>query len=195
MSDIPGYTLGTDVVPASPVTPADFAAMRDTALFGDEDVRFLKMSAVVLEDQIEDVLDVWYGFIGSQPHLVADFVDTRTGKPSADYLGAVRRRFGQWIRDTANAQYDAQWIAYQLEIGRRHHRVGKNLTDGVPSTPLVPFRHLLPILFPVLATLRPFLAKKGHDADDVDGMASAWQKSVLLQLALWSRAYIKDGDW
>jgi len=81
MTDIPGYTLGTDVVLASPVTPADFAAMRETALFGDEDVRFLKMSAAVLEDQI------------------------------------------------------------------------------------------------------------------VDGMASAWQKSVLLQLALWSHPYIKDGDW
>lgn len=170
-------------------------AMKKTALFDEEDVKHLRLSADVLADQVEDVLDVWYGFIGSQPHLVADFVDPRTQQPNGDYLAAVRVRFGQWIRDTAAANYDQKWLDYQIEIGRRHHRVGKNKTDGVQSTPLVLFRHLLPIVFPVLTTLKPFLAKKGHSNEAVEKMHQAWTKSVLMQLALWSYPYVRDGDW
>ena len=42
---------------------------------------------------------------------------------------------------------------------------------------------------------RPFLAGKGHAATDVERMHEAWRKSVLLQVALWSYAYTKEGDW
>jgi len=36
----------------------------------------------------------------------------------------VRQRFGQWILDTAAANYDQQWLDFQREIGLRHHRTG-----------------------------------------------------------------------
>ena len=53
------------------------------------------MAGDVLEDQIEDVLDVWYGFVGDHPHLIHYF----SGPDGADtnYLGRVRKRFHQWI--------------------------------------------------------------------------------------------------
>ncbi len=191
---IPGYALGAPTLPQSPITLDELEAMKRTALFGDEDVRYLRMSQAVLADQIEDVLDVWYDFVGSSPHLVATFADTN-GAPQADYLARVRRRFGQWILDTAAARYDERWLAYQLEIGRRHHRVSKNQTDGANASDIVPFRYLFPIVFPITATLRPFLEKKGHAATDVDGMAAAWLKSVLLQVTLWSHPYVHDGDF
>ena len=54
----------------------------------------------------------------------------------------MRKRFGQWILDTARAEYDQRWLDYQHEIGLRHHRTKKNRTDGAPSTDIVPFRHL-----------------------------------------------------
>ena len=71
----------------------------------------------------------------------------------------VRARFGQWILDTASANYNQSWLDYQHEIGRRHHRSGKNRTDGVASTGIIPFRYLAPLIFPVTATLNSLWIK------------------------------------
>jgi Protoglobin len=195
MTTIPGYTIGSHAVPRSPVTLADFALMQKSALFGDDDIQALRQSHTVVHDQVEAILDVWYGFVGSQPHLLASFTHKDNGEPLGDYLAAVRRRFGQWILDTARAEYDQAWLDYQHEIGRRHHRAKKNHTDEALSTPIVPFRDLFALIFPVTITLKPFLAKKGHPADEVDRMHAAWVKSCLLQVTLWSHPYVKDGDF
>jgi Protoglobin len=182
-------------LPRSPVTLADLEEIKASALFGADDVRYLRLSRDVLADQVEAILDVWYGFIGSQPHLLASFRSNTDGKPIAAYLGGVRKRFAQWILDTASAEYDQAWLDYQHEIGLRHHRAKKNQTDEVDSTPLVPFRNLFALIFPVTFTLRPFLAKQGHSADDVEKMYAAWLKSALVQLTLWSHPYVTAGDF
>jgi hypothetical protein len=194
-ASIPGYTFASAAVSRSPVSEADFELMKKTVLFTEEDVKYLRMSREVLADQTEAILDVWYGFVGQNPHLLASFTSKSDGKPIGDYLGAVRRRFGQWILDTASARYDQAWLDYQHEIGLRHHRAKKNLTDGAASTDIVPFRHLLPLVFPVTFTLKPFLAKKGHAQADVEKMYAAWVKSCLLQITLWSHPYVKEGDF
>jgi Protoglobin len=194
-TDISGYTAGTDAVARSPLSLAEFELMKASALFGEDDVTHLRLSHEVVQDQVEQVLDVWYGFVASQPHLLASFSSTRDGKPLGDYLGAVRRRFGQWILDTARAEYDQRWLDYQHEIALRHHRSRKNRTDGAASTAIVPFRDLFALIFPVTLTLKPFLANKGHAAEVVDKMHAAWVKSCLLQLTLWSYPYVKDGDF
>ena len=192
---IPGYTHGSAAVPKSPISLAEFELMKKTALFGDDDVRYLRMSHDILEDQTDAILDVWYGFVGSHPHLLESFSSRVDGTPLSDYLAAVRRRFGRWILDTARAEYDQAWLDYQHEIGRRHHRSGKNRTDSADSTTIVPFRYLFALVFPVTETLKPFLAKHGHPAEDVSRMHAAWVKSCLLQLTLWSHIYVKDGDF
>jgi hypothetical protein len=192
---IPGYTHGTGAVAPSPVSLADFDLMKKSVLFGDDDVAALRRSYDVVAAQVEDILDVWYGFVGSNPHLVASFGDSRDGKPSAEYLAAVRARFGRWILDTARAEYDQAWLDYQHEIGLRHHRAKKNKTDGVASTPIVPFRDLFLLVFPVTLTLRPFLDKEGHPPEEVQKMYEAWVKSCLLQVTLWSHPYVKEGDF
>jgi len=193
--NIPGYTYGTSAVEQSPVKLADFELMQKSVLFSDEDIKYLRLSYNVLKDQVEAILDVWYGFVASTPHLVASFTGKSDGKPLADYLGAVRKRFGQWILDTARAEYDQKWLDYQHEVGLRHHRKKKNLTDGAASTDIVPFRDMFLLIFPVTFTLKPFLAKKGHSVEEVDKMYAAWVKSCLLQVALWSHPYVKDGDF
>ncbi len=193
--NIPGYTYGTNAVPRSPVTLADFDLMKKSVLFGDEDVKYLRLSHDIVKDQVEAILDVWYGFVGSNPHLLASFTSKSDGKPLGDYLAAVRKRFGQWILDTARAEYDQKWLDYQHEIGLRHHRTKKNQTDGAASTDIVPFRDLFALIFPVTLTLRPFLSKKNHPAEDVEKMYAAWVKSCLLQVTLWSHPYVKDGDF
>jgi hypothetical protein len=192
-TDIPGYTYGT--VGRSPITLGDLELMKKSVLFGEEDEKYLRLSYSIVKDQVEAILDVWYGFIGSNPHLLAPFVGKGDGKPIGSYLDAVRKRFGRWILDTGRAEYDQQWLDYQHEIGLRHHRTKKNRTDQAPASDIVPFRYLFLVIFPVTATLKPFLAKQGHSADEVEKMHAAWVKSCLLQLTLWSHPYIKEGDF
>lgn len=190
---IPGYTFGTNDVARSPLSLADFELMKKSVLFGDDDIRYLRMSHEVLQGQVEQILDVWYGFVGSNPHLLASFTHKTSGEPLGPYLDAVRKRFGRWILDTATADYGQAWLDYQHEIGLRHDRAKKNRTDGAQSTDIVSFRYLIPLIFPITFTLKPFLAAKGHSADDVEKMHAAWVKSVLLQVTLWSHPYVKEG--
>lgn len=190
--NIAGYTYGS--VPQSPVTLKELEELKKAVLFTAEDERYLKMAGEVLKDQIDAVLDLWYGFVGSHPHLVYYFSGP-DGKPDANYLAAVRKRFGQWILDTCTRSYDQTWLNYQHEVGLRHHRSKKNKTDNVRSVPNVALRYLIAFIYPITATIKPFLAEKGHSPDKVDKMHQAWFKSVTLQVALWSYPYAKDGDF
>ena len=195
MSHIAGYTSGSSGLAASPVTLAELEQIKASVLFSEDDTKYLRASLDVVADQIEAILDVWYGFVASQPHLLASFSHKTDGKPLTEYLSSVRRRFGQWILDTARAEYDQAWLNYQHEIGLRHHRAKKNQTDDAPSTSIVPFRDLFALVFPVTFTLRPFLAKRGHTPEEVEKMHDAWVKSCLLQVTLWSYPYVKPGDF
>lgn len=194
MNTIPGYTYGEPETARSPLTTAEFEKLKQAVLFGPEDEKYLRMAGEVLQDQVEDVLDVWYGFVASHPHLVYYFTDGK-GNPDAGYLNAVRRRFGQWILDTCNRPYDQTWLDYQQEIGLRHHRTKKNKTDGVASVPHISYRYLVAFIYPITATIRPFLTKKGHSPEEVEKMHQAWFKSVVMQVALWSVPYVREGDF
>ena len=189
----PGYRLGDPELAPSPISLDELEEMKASVLFGDDDVRALRRAQAILEPQTEAILDVWYGFVGSQPHLLRSF--SHRGEPNPDYLAKVRVRFGLWIRDTTAAVYDERWLAYQHEIGRRHHRVGKNRTDRVEAADHISFRHLILLTYPIFATLRPFLEKGGDDPATVDAMHQAWLKSVLLHVTLWSHPYIHSGDF
>ena len=190
---IPGYTYGTSAVAKSPLSEQDFELLKQSALFTDEDVRYLRLAGEALQDQIEEVLDVWYGFVAAHPHLVHYFSGA-DGKPNPEYLAAVRKRFGQWIRDTCAANYDRAWLGYQQEIGLRHTRAKKNQTDKVRSAAdHIHLRYLIAFIYPITATIRPFLTKKGHSAEEIEKMHQAWFKSVVLQVTLWSVPYAKEG--
>ena len=186
---IPGYTYGGAEVARSPVTPDELQRLKLSVLFSADDERALRMAGDVLEDQVDAVLEVWYGFVAAHPHLVYYFSDPDSGEPIGEYLERVRGRFGQWILDTCRRPYDRAWLDYQEEIARRHTSDKKNATDGVRSADHVPLRYLICFVYPITATLRDFLAKKGHSAEEVDAMHQAWFKSVTMQVALWSRPY------
>jgi len=191
----PGYALGQSTLARAPYSMADLAALQKSMLFGADDVAALRQSRAILADQTEAILDVWYGFVASTPELVVFFGDTRSGQPDGAYLAAVRRRFALWILDTADAKYDQAWLDWQYEIGLRHNRVKKNKTDGAHGPAQVDFRYLPALTIPITTTLKPFLAKKGASAADVEKMHAAWVKAVLLQAILWSHPYIKDGEF
>jgi hypothetical protein len=188
---IPGYSFGTPAVAASPVSAEDVDLLKATLLWGDADDRYLRMASDVLADQVDDVLELWYGYVGSHPHLVHYFAD-RQGEPIDEYLERVRARFGQWVRDVCSRPHDAAWRDYQHEIGLRHTRAKKNQTDGVDSVPEIALRYLVAFIFPITATMRPFLANKGHSPEDVEGMQAAWFKAVVLHVCLWSQPYASE---
>jgi hypothetical protein len=193
-TDIPGYMYGTDAVPRSPVSLDELELLQSTLLLGEDDLVALRRSGDVLEPQVEAILDVWYGFVGANSHLLAAFTGP-DGQPNQEYLAAVRPRFGRWILDTARAEFDQTWLDYQYEIGLRHTRDGKNRTDGVQAADHIPLRYVLALLVPITTTLKPFLAEGGATPEEVDAMHQAWVKAVLLQVILWSYPYVREGDF
>lgn len=192
--DIPGYALGSRSIAKAPITLAELDEIKASLLMTEEDLEYLRLSRGVLEPHVEELVGVWYGFVGSNPHLLKYFSND-AGKPDGEYLARVRARFERWVLDTAEADYDQQWLDYQFEIGRRHHRVGKNATDNADAIDHIHFRHLPALTIPVTTTLRPFLERSGHSAADVDKMHAAWVKSVLMQSILWSYPYVNEGDF
>nr|WP_198416233.1 protoglobin domain-containing protein [Cryobacterium cheniae] len=107
---------------------------------------------------------------------------------------ALSARFGQWILDTCRRPYDAQWLAYADKIGRRH-TAPHNETDSAASVPTIPLRHMAALIYPITATIRPFLATGDHSDAEIERMHQAWFKSVTRQVSLWVRPYASDGNW
>lgn len=176
---------------APTVTPAELEQMKQALLFGEEDVRALRRAHDLLVPRVEELLDVWYGFVGAHDFLLRYF-STDEG-PHQGYLSAVRARFGRWVADTCRAEYDEAWLQAQEEIGRRHY-TDKGKTDGVEGTPpFVHYRYMVPLVYPIYATVRPFLEQGCDDPGEVERMHQAWLKAVLLQVALWSRPYVREG--
>lgn len=193
-STIPGYDYGAPGLAPSPVSVGDLELLKRTVLFGAEDERYLRMAGEVLADQVEDVLDLWYGFVGDNVHLVHYFAGT-DGQPLGPYLDRVRGRFGQWIRDLCERPFDQAWLDYQEEIALRHTREKKNRTDDADSVEEIPLRYLVAFVYPITATIRDFLARRGAAPQDVEGMHQAWFKAVTLTVTLWARPYASDGAW
>ena len=78
-----GYIYGTAEVARPPVTGEELELLKESVLFTAEDERMLQMAGDVLEDQVQDVLDVWYGFVAAHPHLVRYFSDAEAASRSA----------------------------------------------------------------------------------------------------------------
>jgi hypothetical protein len=186
---IPGYGFGGEATARSPLGLEDLDLLKQTVLFTVEDEEYLRLAGEVLEDQTDEVLDLWYGFVGSHPYLIRYFADSE-GQPNNEYLERVRERFKQWILDTCRRSYDQEWLDYQQEIALRHTRAKKNQTDGAYETPEhVPLRYMISFIYPITATIKSFLANKGHSSEEVEKMYDAWFKSVVLQVTLWSCPY------
>ena len=190
-AEIPGYRYGDEGLARSPLTLAELDLLKQTVLFGDDDVAALAQAADVLEPQTHEILDVWYGYVGAHPHLAAYF-STPDGVLLDDYLARVRERFKQWILDACRRPYDQAWLDYQYEIGLRHTRLKKNQTDHAASVPEIHLRYMVAFIVPITATMRPFLSAGGHSPEQVDAMHTAWFKAVTLHATAWIHPYVPD---
>jgi len=188
---IPGYEYGSDALDPSPVTAEDVSLLETTLLWTEEDDANLRLAGEVLADQVDDVLELWYGFVGSNDHLVHYFAGA-DGQPSPEYLERVRARFAQWVRDVCERPRDRAWREYQHEIALRHTAAKKNRTDGVGAVPMIGLRYMIAFIVPITVTMRDFLAAKGHDREQVDAMQAAWFKAVVLHVTLWAQPYAPE---
>jgi hypothetical protein len=186
---IPGYTYGNAAVAKSPISMAQFNELKASAGFTDEDQRFLQIAGEVLSGQTRQIVALWRSqIIASIPHL-ARHSRSPDGKPIPEYLAQSNLRFEQWILDTCLRPYDQDWLNYQHEIAVRHTAAKKNKTDGVRSTPSVPFGDIIAFVAVMNETIKPYLAAKGHLSEQVERLHKAWCKSIQLQLALWANPY------
>jgi hypothetical protein len=186
---IGGYTYGTAEVAMSPVTIRELDDLKVSVGFTEEDQRYLRLAGEVLAGQTRPIVLHWRsGIIASIPNLARH---SRTPEDDAipEYLEKSNLRFEQWILDTCLRPYDQDWINYQEEIALRHTSLKKNQIDGVRSTPYVPLRDVIAFIAVINETIKPYLAAKGHSAEEVDRMHRAWCKSLQLQAALWARPY------
>ena len=106
---VPRYGYGAQATARSPLDLEDLDLLKQTVLFTEKDEEYLRLAGDVLEDQVDEVLDLWYGFVGSHPHLIRYFASS-SGEPNARYLERVRERFKRWILDTCRRPYDQQWL-------------------------------------------------------------------------------------
>jgi pimeloyl-ACP methyl ester carboxylesterase len=194
-TSIPGYTYGTDQVAKSPISMDEWEELKKTALFSEEDVVYLRMSEDLLKDHVDDLLNAWRGIVFDLPHLSAYYQDPTTHQVDTEYAKAVRKRFGQWILDTARAKYDQAWLDYQYEIGLRHHRSKKNKTDNGHTVGHIRGRDLIAFVPSIVIPMKPYLASNCHPAEVVERMYMAWWKSMTLQATLWCQPYFREGDF
>jgi hypothetical protein len=190
-NQIKGYDYGHGGL--SPVGKADLTLLKKTVLFTEDDEKSLRLAGEVLKDQTNEVLDLWYGFVGANEHLLHYF--SKNENPNMEYLAAVRARFGQWIMDLCNKPFDQTWLNYLHEIALKHHSSKKNKTDQVDAVPIIHYRYMVAFIFPITATIKGFLAKKGHDNETVEAMYSAWFKAVTLTVILWTYPYINKNEF
>jgi hypothetical protein len=195
--EIPGYEYGADSVTTSSISLQDLDDLKNTVGFTEEDERFLRVAGEVLGDQTKQIVEHWRsGIIASIPNL-ARHSRSVEGNPLPSYLANSNLRFQQWILDTCLRPYDQAWLDYQQEIALRHTSIKKNHVDGVESTPHVPLRDIIAFIPVMNETIKPYMAAKGHSAEDVERMHRAWCKSLQLQLSLWTNPYAKrvPNEW
>ena len=163
--------------------------LKVSAGFTEEDQRYLRLAGEVLADQTLQIVRHWRsGIIADIPNL-ARHSRSPDGDAIPEYLEKSNLRFQQWILDTCLRPYDQDWLNYQNEIALRHTVSKKNKTDGVRSTPFVPFRDIVAFVAVMNETIKPYLAAKGNSTDEIEKMHRAWCKSIQIQLALWAAPY------
>lgn len=197
--NIPAYEYGKTAVAISSVSISDLKNLKMSAGFTEQDEQFLHLAGEVLADQTKQIVEHWRsGIIANIPNL-ARHSRTPEGEPIPEYLAQSNLRFQQWILDTCLRPYDQDWLNYQQEIALRHTSLKKNHADGVRSSTHVPYRDIVAFVTVMNDTIRPYLAAKGHNQQEIEGMHRAWQKSLQMQIALWAKPYMdaakRTNEW
>lgn len=191
---IRGYTYGTPAAGPSPLTLEDLDRLKAAVGLTADDERALRAAGEVLAGRADELVTAWRAQLGAHPFLAA-YAAHPDGSPNPEYAAASKPRFDRWIIDACTRPLDAAWLDYQHEIGLRHTRAKKNTTDGADSLDHIPLRYLLAFTAVVITSVRDVLAASGAAPGQVDAMHTAWTRTVLLHVTVWSRAYTSEDTW
>ena len=191
---IHGYEYGTARAARSPLTLEDLERLKEVVWLTDEDEAALREAAAILADQADEMVSAYRARLGELPWM-APYSQHPDGTPNPRYGAASKPRFDRWIIDACTRPLDQDWLNYQHEIGLRHTTAKKTKTDNADSLDHIPMRYLLAFTAVVIATAREYLAVTGAPPEQVDRMHSAFTKSVMLHLTVWTRAYVDDPTW
>lgn len=191
---IQGYDYGTDRAARSPLTAEELAQLKEVVWLTEDDEDALREAAAVLAGQADDMVTAYRARLGELDWM-APYSNHPDGTPNPEYGAASKPRFDRWIIDACIRPLDEDWLNYQHEIGLRHTSAKKNKTDDADSLDHIPMRYLVAFTAVVIATAREYLGATGAEPAQVDRMHSAFTKSVMLHLTVWTRAYVSDGSW
>jgi hypothetical protein len=191
---IPGYTYGTTEAATSPLTLQDLERLKAVVWLTPEDEEALREAGEILADQADDMVSAYRARLGDLPFM-HPYSGHPDGTPNPEYGAANKPRFDRFIIDACTRPLDQDWLNYQHEIGLRHTRVRKNVTDDADSLDHIPMRYLLGFTAVVIATAREYLAAKGASPEQVDRMHAAFTKSVMLHVTVWTRPYVDAAWW
>jgi hypothetical protein len=162
-------------------------------LFSPDDAVALRKLWRILRGQTDDYLDMVLGMIAAHPELVAALAALREEEPalgSLDDAKTTHARFRRWLYETCFFPQEPPWL--------KELYLEKSPPDSLAqASPALPpgFRHAVALAYPLVATVRPFLAASGRDQPEIERMQSAFLKAILLQIALLSKLYVKEGLW
>ena len=191
--DLPGYNPGSPEVAKSPITLEELNDLKATCLFTDEDMIYLRLSYDVLKDQAEDL--VTCGVASSRSMSTSPamaWIGRRANRTrNTPRLSASVTPSGCSIPREPNTTKHGSIISMRsvyATIGKK-----KNVTDHANAATHIRGRDLIGFAAATVAPMRPYLEKGGHSAETVQRMQDAWWKSMILQVTLWSQAYMNPG--
>ncbi|HEX2544718.1 MAG TPA: protoglobin domain-containing protein [Ramlibacter sp.] len=170
-----------------------FQGLKDTLFFGPEEIGWLRQVHAVLQEQVDDVLDTWYGSLACKPKRTP-YLTRTTALPEAVYVQALRRRLATWMLDVTAAAYDRAWLDHQHHERLRHARDSAPVIPDAAAAHAAHLRSIVGLVLPLTVTLRPFLARNGHARTEIDCMEQAWFKAATLVAALWAQPLIPEQD-
>ncbi len=182
------------VRPAPPGFPdrAEMELLLRVGLFSPDDAIALRKLWRILRGQIDDYLDMVLGMVAAHPELVVALAALREAE---SVLGspddaATTARFRRWLYETCFFPQEPPWLK-ELYLEKSPQ---DSLAQSLPALP-PGFRHVVALAYPLVATVRPFLTASGRDPSEIERMQSAFLKAILLQVALLSKLYVKEGLW
>ncbi|MBK8534616.1 MAG: hypothetical protein IPL59_05540 [Candidatus Competibacteraceae bacterium] len=171
---------------------AEVELLLNIGLFSPDDEIALRKGWRILKGQTDDYLDMVLGMVAAHPALVTALAALRGEEPATALDGATtaRRRFRQWLFETCYFPQEPPWLK-QL-----YSEQSPPDSSAQSSPTLLPgFRHAVALAYPLVATARPFLAADGRSPQDIERMQHALLKAILLQVALLSKLYVRQGLW
>jgi hypothetical protein len=187
-----GYTYGDSSIARSPVSLDELAALEELLHFGPTDVAALRRLGAILQDHLAEFDANLMGWVG--PVAMTSVQRETDGSVDERYLTRAHARFLHGFLDTCRRVHNQVWLDHQHAVGLRHTRAAKNRLDGADGVVThIPFRWLLAFLYPTTQAIRPLFTDL--DTEEAEAMLQAWSKAVLLQVVLYSRAYVPASDW